>query len=517
MTDPLADLLRGIDGPRPLPPAVRAGIEARLRATPVSLSTAMLDAPRTLPGDLHDRIEAALTASAPSAPGALGAGRRSRAVAPLLVAAAVVLLLATTVAVIGSGRAAHETAQEPVAGASTTTAIAGASEAGAVAGAEPGSAAGPGTVRSGSGGTSSGAASSVQAAGPAPPYAFAAEPTIAESVAPGSKPAPLVATTMPRAALRVAIVGGDAEIEAGFRAYVQVLNDAGGAGGHRLTLAPAGPGAPVTGAVATVNLGPTPIATSSGAPAWVTGPLLEATTATEDILRGRTYAFASALEREAHLIADAVFPQPAPGTTAAVYHRATGPFSGAAANAVSDVLRARNVTPVDVTYDPSTPAVLVPADAAFLLLTAADASALLKQAKSSGYAPQQGFAGIGSLDDENLLPDLPDGTRIITPYASPGRGDEAAALRRGANRPLTTGVRHGWYTAKALAVALWQSGADTAAGAQSALDRLPGYDGGIAPPYAVRAGTHSRTPEGFLLTVAHRAFTGQPGWRRDLR
>src|SRR5205085_3156466 len=72
--------------------------------------------------------------------------------------------------------------------------------------------------------------------------------------------------------LRVGIIPGDAAQEAGFRAYINRLNQAGGVSGHGIDLVTVGPGAPATNTIATVNLSSQPVAGPGGAPGWVTGP-----------------------------------------------------------------------------------------------------------------------------------------------------------------------------------------------------------------------------------------------------
>ena len=74
---------------------------------------------------------------------------------------------------------------------------------------------------------------------------------------------------------------------------------------------------------------------------------------------------------------------------------------------------------------------------------------------------------------------------------------------------------HGWVTAKALAVALWRSGATTPSAARAALAGLTGYGDGFAPPLAYRPGTTSRTPDGVLFTVHAGAFTTDHEFQRD--
>ena len=74
---------------------------------------------------------------------------------------------------------------------------------------------------------------------------------------------------------------------------------------------------------------------------------------------------------------------------------------------------------------------------------------------------------------------------------------------------------HGWVTAKALAVALWQSGATTPDGVRDALTHLVGYDDGFAPPLALRSGTTSRTPDAVLMIATDGTLVAAGGFRQD--
>jgi len=326
------------------------------------------------------------------------------------------------------------------------------------------------------------------------------------------------ATTAPAGPpLRVGIVTGDAAQEAGFRAYVNRLNQAGGVRGHSIELVTTGPGAPAANTVATVNLSPQPVAGPGGAPGWATGPLLETLTATADLLpgNGAVFSFASPPERQGHLAADALFPAEAPSGTRAVIYvpAAPGPLRDAVPAAIEAVLKLRKVTVQVVTYDSAAHKPLTPAEAAFVSLDPADAKAWVAQAKADGYRPAAGVAGIYSLADEALLPDLPEGARVVSPYVVPA-GDEGQAIRsegHGTSAP----VLHGWATAKSLAAALWRTGADTPAEVQAALEGLTGWSSGLAPPYETRPGTRARTPEGVVFQVQQQAFVAQGGFRRD--
>jgi hypothetical protein len=181
--------------------------------------------------------------------------------------------------------------------------------------------------------------------------------------------------------------------------------------------------------------------------------------------------------------------------------------------AIRAVLKQRNVSVQVVTYDPAAGKPLTPADAAFVSLDPAAAKAWVAQAKADGYGPPAGVAGIYSLADESLLPDLPEGARVVSPYVAPA-GDEGQAIRS-AGAGTSAPVLHGWATAKSLAAAIWRTGADTPAEVQAALDGLTGWSSGLAPPYETRPGTRSRTPEGVVFQVQSQAFVAQGGFRRD--
>jgi hypothetical protein len=338
----------------------------------------------------------------------------------------------------------------------------------------------------------------------------------------GAQPQPQKSTAAPASGppLRVGIITGDAAQEAGFRAYVDQLNRSGGVRQHSIELVPVSAGSPAANTIATVNLGSHTVAGPGGAPGWATGPLLETLTATENLLNGNgaVFSFASPPERQGHLAADALFPasvtnKPAP--TAVIYAASSGPLSDVVPAAMEAVLKQRGVKVTVVTYDPAQKktGLVAGADAALLSLDPAAARAWVTQAKGASYRPAMGVAGIYSLADDTLAPDLPEGTRVISPYVVPG-GDEGQAIRsipEGTSAP----VLHGWVTAKALAAAIWRTGADTPAELQSALEGLVGWSPGLAPAYETRSGTRSRTPEGVLFQVQSGAYVAQGGFRRD--
>jgi ABC-type branched-subunit amino acid transport system substrate-binding protein len=318
------------------------------------------------------------------------------------------------------------------------------------------------------------------------------------------------------AALRVGIITGDAAQEAGFRAYVNRLNQAGGVRGHALELVPVSSGSPAANVVATVNLSPQPVAGPGGAPGWATGPLLETLTAPESVLpgHGAVFSFSSPPERQGHLAADALFPSAVTGQTrAAIYAAPSGPLAEAVPQAMKAVLEARGVTVTIHTYDPAKkPGLDAGADAALLSLDPAAAKVWVAQAKTAGHRPARGIAGIYSLFDESLASDLPDGARVVSPYAVPG-GEEGQAIRSAG--AISASVLHGWAGAKALAAAIWRTDADTPAEMHAALEGLAGWSSGLAPAYETRPGTRARTPEGVVFRVQSGVLSPDGGFRRD--
>ncbi len=580
----------GLDAERPLPPELRARLEAALLAAvagglPVPADAESLDAPRPLPEPLRARLESALLAEAAASPSASPApgdvvslgSRRRKVVAAWSSVAAVLLLVVMVAGLAGRGGNPGSGDFEAAGGPTTTTLETPASlpsDAGASteaespastapAGASPTTRAtrptrpspsttGPQAPGAGSTETPSPTSPAVPTSpepsggapapatsdpGPAPPFysspapgdssgapAMTSGPPSASPSEGGSQdaaPNQPQRSTSPAPtgpALRVGIITGDAAQEAGFRAYINRLNQAGGVRGHSIELVRVAAGAPAANTVATVNLSSQPVAGPGGAPGWVTGPLLETLTATEDLLTGNgaVFSFASAPERQGHLAADAVFPSDAAAGTKAVIYvpAASGPLRDAVPAAIKSVLTQRKVTNVQVvTYDPAANKPLTPADAAFVSLDPAAAKAWVAQAKAEGYRPPAGVAGIYSLADDALAADLPEGARVVSPYVAPA-GDEGQAIRS-AGAGTSASVLHGWATAKSLAAAIWRADADTPAEVQAALGGLSGWSSGLAPPYETRPGTRSRTPEGVVFQVQSGDFVAQGGFRRD--
>jgi len=541
--DELERELARLGQPRPLPVSLRQRLETALTGTvsePAEEARAQadgnplagIDSPRRLPAALDDRLTASLTVEAAPLPRRLrrrvkaalapNSGGRRPAMTALAAAAAVVLLTATVATLVRAGSSGREARKSATAATGAPTAGAGGAavpgpgaaaaggqgaaassgEAGPSAGAGPAGASSASAAPSGAGAATGGAVASPPPRSRTAPPPFAFDPN-----APGSS----VASAGPQ--VRVGVVGGDAAEEAGFRAYVQLLNQAGGAGGHPFALVPVSPSSPARTAV-TVNLSGTPVAGATGPPGWVSGPLLETEAAPEAVTRGAVFDLASPPERQAHLLADAVFPTAGPGATAVVYQAPSGVLGDQVPGAFDAVLRARNVTPVHVVYRAGDPLSPVRADAVFLSLDTATSRDWLDRARTAAVAPARGVAGLYPLLDAGLLSRLPAGTRVESPYLL-ASGAEAAAMQKGTGLPPSDALTHGWVTAKALAVAVWQSGAVDPASMGGALAGLRGYADGFTPPYETRAGGNARQPEGVLFTVQQGVFSTAGGFRTD--
>jgi hypothetical protein len=521
VSDDLTDRLRGLDEARPMPPELRERMErALLAGDALGADLALTDRPRPIAGDLQLKLEAALLETARGEAAGLPTGLRRRLERRLIprrfpmpvvlaAAAAVIIVVASATLLVGrsggrrtdvaagaqkrlSGRATSDASQ------TTTTLSAVGSQASLSAGA---------AATGGAGGAK--AFSADAASGdPAPPFAFGAAPGALAANGSAASKAPAA-----RSQLTVGLIAGDADQEKGFRAYIDLLNRSGGAGGHRLVVAGTDSAHPANGAVATANLGNDPVATSTGAPAWVRGPLLETLTVPEAALKGSVFSMASVLERQAHLSVDAAFPAAAPGKQAVIYLPPNGLYADRVAGAFDEALRAKQIVPVRQTVRAGSPIIFVDADAAFVSLPPTDAGRWTADAKTLHYSPAF-VGGVASLFDEGLAATLPGGTRVTSPYRLL-TGSEADALRGGAGRQqLNARLIHGWVTAKWLAVAIWSHDADTPAEVQSSLEASGGYDSGWAPPYEVRPGTRSRTPEGADLRPSGSTFTSGP-FRKD--
>ena len=516
-------VLAGVDAPRPIPDPVRARIEGNVSASDVSFYEG-IDSARPLPGRVRESIEHALipdrgvAASRVARTGGAGkvAAPLSRAVARRALGLVATLLLATgSLTVVLNDPTAPPT-NEALPGTSQggATSIGGGLDtlprpAATVVPLVPLPPAAFGPV--------SGSGSSVSdQVGPPPPFsgfpAYAPAPSAPLTTGgsgPATEPSPPPARA-PQPALRIGVVDGDASVSAGFRAYMKLVNEQGGIHGRALALNTTSmwTSAPLV----TVNLSSVSIAGSR--PSGTHGPLLDAMTTTESALHNDVFGMSSPPERQAHLIASAMSPPETQSRNAVIY-TGSGVWQDVVPDAIEHVLDQRGVrTVARIPFDGDA-TIPVPADVAFLSLDTARARAWFRQIDESLYP--MGVAGMYSLVDPAIAADMPAaGVRAISPYELPSDSPESRALREGTKVPVGSAVIHGWVTAKALAVALWQSNAKTQHRMTAALDALQGYSPGFMPAYEVRRGTRARTPEGLLYMVIDGRFArADTGWRRD--
>lgn len=501
--------LVGADEARPLPPELRARLERTLTATdPVARAVAAADGARPIPPDARGALEEMLLAGAAAAmpPGVrrrlirrLGPDRRLTAVA-----AAVVLLVLLSVATLlrptSSTRVPSADGRPPRATSTTLDGLGGRFAADSLG--EGASPAGPVASDRAPGAAASGAAGGFAAAGLSAdgrppftydyPYGGSASFSAADGAAPGPVPA-----KPPPGPIRIGVAPGDADQEGGFRAYIDLLNSRGGAGGHRIDVVEAGPQRSPTGTIATVNLARGAVAEPGAKPGWTAPVLLETLTVAEGALRGDVFSMASPLERQGRLAVAAAFPTAVSGQTAAVYRPAVGTYAVRVAPVVRAALEARGVTVFDLQYEPGQGVPLVVADAAFVILDIEETKAWLAQAKAQGYSPGRRIWALAPGADDSWAPDMPTATSVMSPYAFMD-GSEARALRQAVG-PLNARRIHGWQTAKWLAYAIWRSDATTSAQLSTALQATKDWSSGWAPPYETRPGTRSRTPEAVRL------------------
>ena len=498
--------MRGLDAPRPLPADLRARLESALSASAVAVLPEGLDRPRPLPPPARARIEAAVLAYVRGS-GALGASvtaprpwyrsSGTRQWMPL-VAAAVLLVVAVTGAItinapsgrdtLGSGALLDQQSEDAELrlGETATTLPGG-------IGAAP--------PFSDSGGGQSPVAGALEASPSGDMSDSAAAPSGAES---GGRTSAQAAT----GPIRVGLSGPDNSVAAGFRAYMKTVNSQGGIGGSRPveTVNPSSDGLIAT--VSTSLAGPLDPRSA--------GPRLEGPAANESRLQGDTFAFSSAPERLGHLLADALYPTARPGAAVAVF-TGTGVFDEVVPAAVEVALREKGIMATRVTTRDGRPDRWPEAEVAVLSMHGEDARRWLAAASAEGYRPERGVAGLWGVADPAFAKELPEGSIVLTSYATP-RAGEARAMSDAAGGPPSFGFVHGWATAKALALALWQSGAGSAEELTRALAAFPQDDlGGLIAPYRVRGGTNSRTPEGLVLQVRGGTFIPQGGFRADPR
>lgn len=520
MSDELQSRLAALDGPRPLSPALTARLERVLVAEAEGMAdVAAADSPRPIPEAARDRMAETLVRVAVIRP--LPTPLRNRLERTLVrpdrqnwrraaVAAAVLFLVATTAAYVteedqrrfepdGSGQSALGTAPDEH-GAFLEQLD---PEAGIIAGgANAGSGSSAPRVRAALPDRSAGVAYRDY---PTPPYAY-----VETAFDDGSFGEPVeLRDPPPRQPLRLGIIGGDDAQEAGFRAYVSLVNAQGGAGGHRLDVVPAG----ADGTVATVNLSRAAVADNAGAPLGTRTPLLESVDVVEPALRHTVFDVSSVPERQAHLAVAAALGDGGNGIRAVVYTAGAGPFRSRVPDALEQALRARGATVVRVRWDPGLHVRMADADVAFVSLPTEEARSWLRTAKTEAYRPTNGIWGVWSLADESLLADMPANVRMLSPYELQS-GRELAELVDRTGRAPSARLVHGWVTAKWLAVSIWLSQADDNAELAEALAD-EGFDSGFAPMLEYRDGTHARLPEAIVLKPQDGHLVGEGDFLRD--
>lgn len=524
--DLMAPLFTGLSAPRAMPAHLREHLEAALVGEAAGGSgLAFTDGPRPLPDDMRGRLEDFVLAATPvrtmpfsvrrRLEGALARPRRERTGRRWMVAAGVLMLLATTAMFrIDHTDDATRNASAPYSQYDgTSNAETGVSDGvGSPADAESlvAGASGAGAGASGARSTAGpdGAGGGYYYAGhPPPPYYYgslAADEQPMGGEGGGRAPQPMPPPEL--APLRIGVIGGDPVQEAGFRAYVDLVNANGGAGGHRLDLVSIS----TPGTIATVNLSSAPIADNAGAPAGIRTPLIESLLATETSLKGVVFSPASVSERQARLaVAAAAIPV---NGTAAVYVASQGPFASRIPAAFEEALRERGTHPVRVTWDAGRPVAFPPADAAFVSLPPEAARGWLQAARERGYAPARGIWGIWSLADEALVGDMSTAVQLLAPYGFPA-GSEVDDLEARAKQQASARLVHGWVVAKWLAVAVWQGGDDSLKLGEQL--RSFGFESGFFPTYAVRPETNSRTPEAVVVRPAGDRLVSDPTFRTD--
>ena len=501
--------LSGVDAPRPLPDEVRTRLESELSelsATAVAVLPEGLDRPRPIPPATRARLESAVLAYVRSMRGRPAPTERqvrwyesSRSRQWMPVAAAAILLV---VAVAGALTLNPPNGRD---GFGRPDLLQGAGGSGGTRLGETTTTLSPGQI------------------GPAPPFsdrgttadALAAAPPAAandfstssgaEAASGAGRSSADQATAGP---IRVGLSGPDNAVASGFRAYMNTVNGQGGIGGSRRveSVNPSSPGLIAT--VSTSLAGPLDPRSSA--------PRLEGPAAEEGRLRGDTFSFASAPERLGHLLADALYPQPKAGAQVAIF-TGTGVYDQIVPAALESALREKGVVSGRVATRSGRPTAWPSAEVAVLSMHAEDARSWLSAAAAEGYRPTRFVAGFWGLLDPSVTRELPEGSVVITSYATP-RQAEADAMTAAAGGPPSFGFVHGWATAKALALALWQSGASTPEQLTHALSSFPRDDlGGLIAPYAVRGGTNSRTPEGLVLQLQKGTLVPQGGFRADPR
>jgi len=531
--DEVARLMRGLDRPKPLRVEARVRIRSALvnnalvnkalgddvlgdngLGDEVAVMVAGVDAPSPLPSGTRARVLSRLAAErrTPQA----RCRRRASSMPRWLAAAAAVVLAGALTTVVARNGGSHSrvsiarphplTPGAPPAegGVGAEGVAAGGGIGGPASGtAGSGAAAGPAAVPPafGASGAGGGASSGAPGAGPPPPFAYPGAPPATSSEGRASNGPQ--AGAAPAGSLTVDVVGGDKQEEAGFRAYLDLLDRSGGVRGHQLIQATG-----ARNAIATANLSGEGLTTPPPA-----APLLETLAVSESELRGSVFDLASAPVHQARLAVAAVFPSSAPGKVAAVYRASTGVLATEVPDALAAALRERGVVPVVTTYVPGAQS-FVRADAAFLSLNGPDASSWFADARQAGYQPPLGTTGLYSAAEPAAARSAPDGTQALAPYLLQD-DDETRALAQGIGGSPGMAAVHGWVTAKVLAVAIWRSGATNGPALTAALRALQGYADGFAPPLAWRPNSTSRMPDAVLYTVQNGSLVPHGGFQTD--
>lgn len=483
-----AAILARIDGPRPLPADLESTLVDELTSPVARLGVG--DQSRALPEDLRRRLAASLAASTATPVPATLRRRIERATTrrPVLqrvaAAAAGLLLIAGLAGLLVTG----DDAPLDVAGPATTsrpgadtTSLHPLPGAGASVGDADGSTAGGPPVGTGGHGPE------------APPFTDGA----ASDAVPGGAPAG--AATAGQTPLRVAVAGSATDVDLGFRAYIDVLNASGGVRGRQVELV--GASAPDVAVGVNVAEG----AMRSSPP----GVWFETVHVEDQRLRRGIVAMVSAIERQARLAAATAFPTDG-GGRAIVYAGRSEPWLTVVPDAIEVVLRARGVTVVRIPFDGAIAPVT--GDAAFLSLAPTDVAAWLDA--FSGSPPPRGTWGVASAWlDEHAAAASAAGLRVLSPYRPAGSEETRSLTEALGDRSLSAGAVHGWVTGKAVAHLLFENGGTTVT--EGDLDRLIGWDLGWAPPFEVRAGTRSRTPDAVLLVPTDAGFVADGAFLRD--
>ncbi|HUF33438.1 MAG TPA: hypothetical protein VMN58_09555 [Acidimicrobiales bacterium] len=501
----LAELFEGIDRPRPLPPLLRADLEIGLTGVAPVLVGA--EAARPVPEDLRQRLEASLL-PAPPMPRRLHRRVTASLAGPppalvrLTAAAAAIVVLAGLLVTAGRDATDDRVATSPTAPVEPRAGVDREGLPGPDgAGPAPGAPEPPPFVALPPPGAPEGGAS---------PSAGGQAGGQADAGGGGGSGGDVSAgPTAGGADELLVVLDGDGSVAAeGFRAYLRLLNEAGGVGGRPVLTV--GTDGPTSGAVASVNLGAAAVAADGGAmPPWVEGVLFETLHVTDAPLRGAVTSLASPLEAQARLAVARAYPSSGVGERAAVYVDAASPW-GEVAGAFERALRDRGVTPLRVPFDRGAPT-LVAADAAFLALPP-DAVAAWLAVASGRPPPRSGTWGVGSAWIDASVDDAAAAAlQVLSPYA-PARGEELDALRDALGHPLSAEAVHGWVTAKAIAFLLFDNGG--AVLDEASLDRLVGWSSSWSPPFEVRPGTRARTPEAVPLRPEQGAFRADGPFER---